>query len=83
MSEIKYANPFHNLPEDKLAIIRDDFYESDISKTKSFEQYLKDLYEEDDLIPEEVLDVIEADKSNDWKTFHTREELMEYLHSDA
>ncbi len=82
MLENKHANPFHNLPEDKLAIIRDDFYESDISKTKSFEQYLKDLYEEDDLIPEEVLDVIEGEKSNDRRIFHTREDLLECLHSD-
>ncbi len=83
MPENKHANPFHNLPEDKLAIIRDDFYESDISKTKSFEQYLKDLYEEDDLIPEEVLDVIEGDKTRDGKIFHTIEELLEDLHSDG
>ena len=82
MSETKSANPFHYLPEDKLAIIRDDFYSRDISKTMNFEEYLRVAYEEDDLIPEEVLDVIEGRKSNDIRTFHTMEELLEDLHSD-
>ncbi len=76
MSDLKHENPFHNLPEDKLAIIRDDFYESDTSKAMNFEQYLKALHE-DDVIPEEVLDVIEGEKSDDIRTFHTREDLLE------
>ena len=82
MSETKSANPFHYLPEDKLAIIRDDFYSRNISKTMNFEEYLRVVYEEDDLIPEEVLDVIEGDKTRDGKIFHTMEELLKDLNSD-
>jgi len=82
MSETKTANPFDYLPEDKLKIVRDDFYKNEISKTKTFDQYLKALHEEDDLIPEEVLDIIEARKSTDWKTFSTADEFIEDLHKD-
>jgi len=82
MSEAKTVNPFDFLPEDKLAIIRDGFYKMVISKTMNFEQYLKMLHEEDELIPEEVLDVIESRNSAEGKTFSTVEELLEDLHSD-
>ena len=67
MSEAKSANPFHYLPEDKLAIIRNDFYSKDISKTMNFEKYLRALHEEDDLIPEEMLDIIEGERTMDGK----------------
>ncbi len=42
----------------------------------NFEEYLRAVYEEDDLIPEEVLDVIEWEKSNDIRPFYTREEIL-------
>ncbi len=82
MSVTKSVNPFHYLPEDKLAIIRDDFYSNDISKTMNFEEYLRFLHEVDDVIPEEVLDVIEGEKTRDGKIFHTMEDLLEDLNSD-
>ena len=82
MSETKSVNPFDYLPEDKLEIIRKDFEESEISRNKTFEQYLKALHEEDDLIPEEVLDIIEAQKEPRGKTFSTVEELLEDLHKN-
>ena len=82
MSETKTINPFDYLPEDKLEIIRKDFYKDKISKTKSFEQYLKDLHEEDDLIPEEVLDIIEAQNEPDGKVFSRVEELLKDLKKD-
>ncbi len=82
MSETKTVNPFDFLPEDKMKIIREDFEKDEISNTKTFEQYLKALHEEDELIPEEVLDIIEARKSTDWKTFSTAEELLKDLHED-
>ncbi len=81
MSETKTVNPFDHLPEDKLEIIRKDFYKDEISKTKSFEQYLKDLHE-DDLIPEEMLDIIEARNESDGKVFSSVEELLEDLKKD-
>jgi len=83
MSKTKQTtNPFDYLPEEKLQIIREDFYKNDIFKSMNFAQYLKALHEEDDLIPEEVLDIIEARNSNDWKTFSSVEELLQELHKD-
>lgn len=84
MSKIKQTtNPFDYLPEEKLQIIREDFYKNDISKSMNFAQYLKALHEEDDLIPEEVLDIIESQNSDDGKTFSTVKELLEELHKDG
>ncbi len=74
------VNPFDYLPEDKLQIIRED-YEKGAYRSESFGEHLKSLHE-DDLIPEEALDIIEAQKSNDWKTFSTVEELLQDLHND-
>ena len=82
MSETKTLNPFEHLPEDKLEIIRKDFETSEISKSKTFEQYLKALHEEDGLIPEEVLDIIEAQNEPRGRTFSTVEELLEDLNKD-
>jgi len=83
MSNTKQTtNPFDYLPEEKLQIIRDDFYKDDISKSMNFKQYLKALHEEDDLIPEEVLDIIESQNSDEGKTFSTAKELLEELHKD-
>ena len=76
MSETKTVNPFEHLPEDKLEIIRKD-YEKGKYRSESFEQHLKSLHE-DDLIPEEVLDIIEARNSDDWETL-TADEFLEEL----
>ena len=81
VAEIKTLNPFNCLPEDKLNIIRDDFYKRDICQEKSFEQYLKDLHEEDELIPEEVLDFIES-KNSTGEVFTSADELLKDLHKD-
>ncbi len=81
MSETRrmHANPFHNLPEDKMAIIRGDFYENNNSKKITFEQHLESLHR-DDVIPEEVLDVIEGEGKKGEVV--TGEEFLEWLHKD-
>ncbi len=66
MSETKTVNPFDYLPEDKLEIIRKDF-EKNNYRSDTFEEHLKSLHE-DDMIPEEVLDIIESRNSDDWQT---------------
>ena len=66
MSEIKFVNPFEGLPKEKLKIIRKDF-ENGNYRSSSFKKHLRSLYE-DDLTPEEVLDIIESKNSDDWKT---------------
>jgi len=72
-------NPFDHLPKDKLQIIRED-YENDTYKYENFNQYLKALHD-DDLIPEEVLAIIEFKKSgDDGKIYSSVEELLEDLH---
>ena len=66
MSEIKFVNPFENLPKERLKIIRKDFEKGDY-RSSSLKKHLRSLYE-DDLAPEEVLDIIESKNSDDWKT---------------
>ncbi len=66
MSETKTLNPFEHLPEDKLEIIRKDFEQNNY-RSDTFEEHLKSLHE-DDMIPEEVLDIIESRNSDDWQT---------------
>ena len=66
MSETKTVNPFEHLPEDKLEIIRKDFEQGNY-RSDTFEEHLKSLHE-DDMIPEEVLDIIESRNSDDWQT---------------
>ena len=66
MSETKTVNPFDYLPEDKLEIIRKDFEQGNY-RSDTFEEHLKSLHE-DDMIPEEVLDIIESRNSDDWQT---------------
>ncbi len=78
MSETKSVNPFDYLPEDKLEIIRKDF-EKNNHRSDTFEQHLKSLHE-DDMIPEEVLDIIEARNEPDGKkTFKTPDEFIKWL----
>ena len=80
MSETKTVNPFDYLPEDKLQIIRED-YENGTYKYENFNQYLKALHD-DDLIPEEVLDIIEYKNSGgDEKIYSSAEELLDELHN--
>ena len=66
MSETKTVNPFDYLPEDKLEIIRKDFEQGNY-RSDTFEEHLKSLHG-DDMIPEEVLDIIESRNSDDWQT---------------
>ena len=66
MSETKTVNPFEHLPEDKLEIIKKDFEQGNY-RSDTFEEHLKSLHE-DDMIPEEVLDIIESRNSDDWQT---------------
>ena len=66
MSETKTVNPFEHLPEDKLEIIKKDFEKGNY-RSDTFEEHLKSLHE-DDMIPEEVLDIIESRNSDDWQT---------------
>ncbi len=76
MSETKTVkNPFDYLPEDKLEIIRKDFEKGNY-RSNSFEEHLKSLHT-DELIPEEVLDIIESRNSNDWETLTLDEFLKE------
>ncbi len=78
MSETKTVNPFYNLPEDKLEIIRKDFEKGNY-RSDTFEGHLKSLHE-DDLIPEEVLDIIKFRSSDDEKkTFKTSDEFIKWL----
>ncbi len=81
MPETKAVNPFDYLPEDKLRIIREDFEKNEISKSTRFEQYLKDLHE-DDLIPEEVLDIVDAQNEPEGEVFSNVEDLLEDLKKD-
>ena len=81
MSETREINPFKYLPEDKLSIIREYFEKSEFAGTMDFERYLAWLHE-DDLIPEEVLDVIEADNSTDRKVYSSAKELLASLKDD-
>ena len=72
------ANPFMHVPEDKLRIIREDFLKSEFAGTMDFERYLTLLHEEDDVTPEEMLDII-AGRNSRGRTFSTVKDLMEYL----
>ena len=74
------VNPFMYLPEDKLSIIREYFEKSEFAGTMDFERYLAWLHE-DDLIPEEVLDVIASYNSTDRKVHSSLEELLASLKS--
>ena len=69
------ANPFMRLSEDKLDVIMKYFLKSELADTMNFEQYLEALCE-DDLSPEEVLDVIAAYNDSDYETFSSVEDLL-------
>lgn len=78
MSETKTVNPFDHLPEDKLEIIKKDFEKGNY-RSDTFEQHLKSLHK-DDMIPEEVLDIIEYRNNNDvLKKFKTSDEFIKWL----
>lgn len=79
MSSTRQAsNPFMCLPKDKTDAIREYFLKSKFASTMDFERYLH-LLHEDDLIPEEVLDIIASQDSTDDKTHSSVEELLASL----
>ena len=82
MSSLKTDNPFMHVPEDKLRIIREDFLKSEFAGTMDFERYLTLLHEEDDITPEEMLDIIAGKNSRDKMLFHNAKDLIEYLNRD-
>ena len=63
------------LPDDKLNIIREYFLKSEFAEKMDFERYLVELHE-DDLTPEEALDVIASYSSTDKKAYSSVDELM-------
>ena len=77
------VNPFRRLPKDLSQIIKNDFVGAELSDKMSFGQCLKLLHEEDDVTPEEVLDIIVVRKSKDGEVFHTSEKLLEYPRKNA
>ena len=74
------VNPFEHLPKGKSDVIREHFFRTEWSDKMSFEEYLRVLHEEDDMSPEEMLDVIKAGSSKDWRVFPSAEELLKDLH---
>jgi len=74
------TNPFTHLPEDKLDIIREYFLKSEFAGRVDFGEYLAWLHQ-DDLIPEEVLDIIASRNSADKKAYSSVEELLADLKS--
>ena len=79
---LKTTNPFMYVPEDKLRIIRDDFLKSEFAGKMDFERYLTLLHEEDDVTPEEMLDIIAGRDSVGGKTFSSSKDLMEHLNKN-
>ena len=73
-------NPFMSLPEDKLGIIREYFLKSEFAGRMDFRKYLVWLHE-DDLTPQEVLDIIASRNSTDKKAYSSVEELLADLKS--
>ena len=76
------VNPFMRVPEDKLRIIREDFLKSEFAGTMDFERCLTLLHEEDDVTPEEMLDII-AGRNSRGRAFSTAKDLIEYLNRDG
>ena len=73
---LKTTNPFMYVPEDKLSIIRDDFLKSEFVDKMDFERYLTLLHEEDDITPEEMLDIIAGRDSSRGKAFSSLKEMV-------
>lgn len=71
-------NPFMCLPDDETDVIRGYFLKSKFAGTMDFERYLH-LLHEDDLVPQEVLDIIASHNSTDDKTHSSVEELFASL----
>ena len=82
-STLKTTNPFMYVPEDKLSIIRDDFLKSEFAGKMDFERYLTLLHEEDDITPEEMLDIIAGRDSSGGKTFSNAKDLIEYINRNG
>lgn len=78
----KTDNPFMHVPKDKLNIIREDFLKSEFAGTMDFERYLTLLHKEDDITPEEMLDIIASRNSRDRMLFHNAKDLIAYLNRD-
>lgn len=73
------TNPFTHLPEDKLDIIREYFLKSEFAGRMDLGIF--GLAHQDDLIPEEVLDIIASRNSADKKAYSSVEELLADLKS--
>lgn len=71
-------NPFMRLPDHETDVIRGYFLKSKFAGTMDFERYLH-LLHEDDLVPQEVLDVIASHNSTDDKTHSSVKELLASL----
>lgn len=77
----KSPNPFLNLPEDKLAMVREYFLKSEFAGQMDFERYLAWLHE-DDLIPEDVFAVIEHENTEPKIVYSSVEKLLADLKKD-
>jgi len=69
---LETADPFMRMPEDKLGIIREHFLKSEFAGRMDFGEYSAWLHQ-DDLVPEEVLDVIASRNSADKKAYSSVE----------
>lgn len=74
----KSPNPFLNLPDDELAVIREYFLKSEFAGRMDFERYLAWLHE-DDPIPEEALDAIASHNSDPKVVYTYADDLIEDL----
>lgn len=81
--KLKPINPYTYVPEDKLRTIRDDFLKSEFAGKMDFEQYLTLLHEEDDVTPEEMLDIIAGRDSSGGKTFSNAKDLIEHINKNG
>ena len=82
VSTLKATNPFRYVPEDKLRITRDDFPKSEFAGKTGFGRYLT-LLHEDDVTPEEMLDIIAGRDSVGGKTFSNAKDLIECINKNG
>ena len=86
MRHVRHAKadqPVHVRSRGQTAIIRDDFLKSEFAGKMDFERYLTLLHEEDDVTPEEMLDIIAGRDSSGGKTFSNAKDLIEYINRNG